>query len=73
MEHIYEKYKERGVTPTFRPKDLMQYETVLSSLQEAASTSPHVKDIIICEKLTSLLTLLMEDSWTAEEKNTAST
>lgn len=72
MKNIYQKYKERGGTPTFRPKDLMRYENVLSALLEATSASSHVKDMILCEKLTSLLTLLMEDSWQLDVKDTVS-
>ena len=68
MGSIYQKYVERGGTPVFRPKDPLRYETVLSSLLEIASSSSHVKDMSICEKLTALLTFLMEDSWHADSR-----
>ena len=34
MENIYQKYIERGGTPTFHPKELLRYENVLSALTE---------------------------------------
>ncbi|WP_246597742.1 helix-turn-helix transcriptional regulator [Faecalicatena faecalis] len=63
MDAIYAKYVERGGTPAFHPKDVFRYETLISTLNEIAASSSYVKDMSICEKLTALLTLLMEDSW----------
>lgn len=67
MDAIYAKYRERGGTPAFHPADLLHYETLLSTLHEIAASSSYVKDMSICEKLTALLTLLMEDSWRMDQ------
>ena len=69
MQQIYIKYKERGGTPCFRPKDIARYDTILSEINASADSSSYVKDMLIFQKLTCLLTYLMEDSWmTARNK-----
>ena len=50
---VYEKYKERGGRPVFHPDDL-------------ASSADYIRDMRINEKLGTLLTLLMEQSWHPE-------
>lgn len=63
---IYEKYKERGGTPVFHPDNLDNYISILSNIQDIAASSDHVRDMRINERLNSLLTLLMEESWHPE-------
>lgn len=66
MGSIYEKYKERGGRTCFHPKKSENYRRLLQELYQIASTEDHVRDMKIFEKLTSLLTLLMEESWHPE-------
>lgn len=74
---IYEKYRERGGRPVLTVSDRTQWEELLDSIYEIAASNLSVrnlaiKDMQICEKLTSLLTLLLEQSGSndgPEEKN----
>jgi AraC-like DNA-binding protein len=63
MNGIYEKYVERGGQPLFQSKNKMHYDKILTHLYEVAASNAYLRDMQIYEKLTSLLTLLMEDSW----------
>lgn len=71
MTGIYQKYVERGGTPAFETQHINDYVQQLNNLYEIAASSVYIKDMKIFEQLTSLLTLLMEDSWApaAESKN----
>lgn len=63
MSGIYQKYLERGGRPCFKSKSLEEYMLLLDHIYELAASTDYIKDMKICEKLTSLLTLLMADSW----------
>lgn len=63
MSGIYQKYTERGGTPCFHAKNFAAFDKNLSQIYEAASSDAYIRDMKICEKLTELLTLLMEESW----------
>ena len=63
MSSIYEKYAERGGRPCFTPGDILGFEGLLDAIYEIAVSDIYIRDMKICEKLTSLLTLLMEESW----------
>ena len=65
---IYEKYKERGGRPVFHPDDPSQFTTILTDLYSLASSSDYIRDMRINERLGSLLTLLMEESWHPESR-----
>ena len=65
---IYEKYKERGGSPVFHPDAPAQFTTILTDLYSLASSSDYIRDMRINESLSSLLTLLMEQSWHPESK-----
>ena len=66
MIGIYEKYLERGGLPTFTPDDSAAFSNILSSLLTFASTEDHIRDMKINEKIASLLTLIMSESWHPE-------
>lgn len=66
---IYEKYKERGGSPVFRPDTLSNFTTILTNLYTLASSSDYIRDMRINESLSNLLTLLMEQSWHPESKS----
>lgn len=61
--NIYQKYRERGGLPAFHPDDPAQYALVFDSLYKIAFGNSYVRDMEINEKLSLLLTHLMEDSW----------
>ena len=63
MPGIYQKYMTRGGLPCFFSKNIEEYELLLDQIYELASSTDYIRDMKICEKVTSLLTLLMEDSW----------
>lgn len=67
MNGIYNKYVERGGRPVFTPVDFKYYESLLDDVYRITASNAHIKDMQIFEKLTSLLTLLMEQSWNPEE------
>lgn len=64
MAAIYKKYVERGGRPSFTTEHFSDYANLLDKLHETASSPDYIKDMKIFEQLTSLLTLLMADSWT---------
>ena len=63
---VYEKYKERGGRPVFHPDDIAPFVSLLTDLYNLAATSDYIRDMRINEKLGTLLTLLMEQSWHPE-------
>ena len=63
---VYEKYKERGGRPVFHPDDLTPFTSLLTDIYNLASSSDYIRDMRINEKLGTLLTLLMEQSWHPE-------
>ena len=63
---VCEKYKERGGRPVFHPDDLTPFTSLLTDLYNLASSSDYIRDMRINEKLGSLLTPLMEQSWHLE-------
>lgn len=65
---IYEKYKERGGSPVFHPDSLTSFTAILTDLYSLASSSDYIRDMRINESLSTLLTLLMEQSWHPESK-----
>ena len=65
---VYEKYKERGGLPVFHPADIEPFTTLLTDIYDLASSSDYIRDMRINEKLGSLLTLLMEQSWHPEKR-----
>ncbi len=70
MAGIYQKYKERGGHPCFSTNHMNEYLQLLDNIYNIASSSFYVKDMKIFEKLTALLTLLMEDSWSSGKNKT---
>lgn len=69
---VYEKYKERGGLPVFHPADIEPFTTLLTDIYDLASSSDYIRDMRINEKLGSLLTLLMEQSWHPESMTVVS-
>lgn len=63
VKGIYDKYIERGGQCCFRTAYPNKFQEVLSDLYDIASSDSYIRDMQISEKLTSLLTLLMAESW----------
>ncbi len=60
---VYNKYKERGGLPAFHTTHPDEYLRLWSQLFHIAASQDHVRDMRINEHLSSLLTLLMIESW----------
>lgn len=67
MSSIYEKYRERGGLPCFHPRNPENFDFILNRLYELAASEDYIRDMKLCEALTSLLTLLMAESWYPEK------
>ena len=63
MNNIYDKYIERGGLPKFHPEEFQRFDSLLDELLVISSSDEYVRDMLIFEKLTNLLTLLMKESW----------
>lgn len=72
VKNIYEKYTERGGQPFFHPKNREAFEGLLGEIYAAAESAAYLRDMKIMEKLTSLLVLLMEESWHPENRKEVS-
>lgn len=66
MDGIYEKYTERGGRPHFTPNDVKLFSELLTDLHVIANSEDYIRDMRINEKITSLLTLIMAESWHTE-------
>lgn len=66
MSAIYEKYCERGGQPVLHSSEVAQIVLLLNELYNLASSQDYIRDMRINEKLSALLTLLMEQSWHPE-------
>lgn len=63
---IYDKYVERGGAPVFSPDKFHEIQQIITELYEIANSIDYIKDMRINEKLSRLLTVLMEESWHPE-------
>lgn len=68
---IYDKYRERGGRPTFHPEDGEKIEEVWTSLMTVAGSADYMRDMLINQHLSTLLTLVMSESWHPEDATTA--
>lgn len=66
MPSIYEKYRERGGKSVFHSENKAQFTSILTELYTLAASADHIRDVRMNEKLSGLLTLLMEQSWHPE-------
>lgn len=63
MNGIYNKYLQRGGLPCFTSQYPQKYQELLDGLYDIAASDLYIRDMKIYEKLTALLSLLMEESW----------
>ena len=70
MASIYEKYKERGGRAVFVPQDeiLESLMDVHRALMEIAQSIDYMRDMLINQELSRLLTLIMSESWHPEDQ-----
>lgn len=66
MSNIYDKYIERGGRPVFHSDNVDSILGLLYELYTLANSTDYVKDMIINEKLSILLTYIMKESWHPE-------
>lgn len=69
LDKIYEKYTEENPSPVFSPLFTHSYEKLLTELQEITASDSGAKDMMICEKLTGLLALILHDCETNESNH----
>ncbi len=67
MGQVFDKYCERGGQPVFVPTSLDEMDRVWNALMEVASGHDYMRDMLINQHLSTLLTLLMAESWHPEE------
>lgn len=70
---VYAKYVERGGRPVFKPATPDRFQDCWESIFAIAGGSDYIRDMKINEGLSSLLTLLMNESWNPDERRKAST
>ena len=70
MEGIYGKYRERGGRPVFRPKSKIPFAEILNKIYDTAAGDDFMRDMRLNEQLSSLLTMIMENSWVPENQKT---
>ena len=68
LSSIYNKYCERGGRPVFAPSDTEIFVNVIRELIGIARSGEHIRDMLINEKLSLLLRLIMAESWPPEDK-----
>jgi len=68
MEAIYAKYCERGGRPVIQGANTAAYQQLFEELYAIAASDDYIRDMRINEKLSGLLTLLMESSWHQESR-----
>lgn len=71
IEPIYDKYLERGGFTVYQTVQFDTFSALLSDIYKLASSDNYIRDMLIHEKLTSLLTLLMSESWHPANAGTA--
>lgn len=71
LPSIYNKYCERGGRPVFTPEDSAPFFNVFNQLFSTAGSADYMRDMLINQHLSTLLTLVMSESWHPEDATTA--
>ncbi|MCD8118088.1 MAG: AraC family transcriptional regulator [Lachnospiraceae bacterium] len=71
MAGIYSKYRERGGYSVFHPDNVNAYEELLDDIMRTASSDIYTRDMHIFDRLSSLMTKIMDESWHPESKAAA--
>ena len=71
LPSIYQKYCERGGRPVFRPSTNDNLKAIIEehdALMKTAKSDDYMRDMLINQHLSVLLTLIMSESWHPEDK-----
>ncbi|MCD7834712.1 MAG: AraC family transcriptional regulator [Lachnospiraceae bacterium] len=68
MSAVYNKIRERGLKPVFHPEDNGFYVEILKELYETANGNSYVRDALINEILTRMVTELLKETVYEGEK-----
>lgn len=70
MASIYDKYCERGGRVTFSPNPdkMEEIGSVWKEIMDTASSDDYMRDMLINQQLSTLLTLIMSESWHPEDQ-----
>lgn len=73
MSSIYDKYCERGGRPTFMlsTNELEKMNSVWTDIMTTAKGTDYMRDMLINEQLSTLIRLIMEQSWHPEDQRHA--
>lgn len=73
LSSIYDKYCERGGRAVFTPVDNTRQaiDSVWTQLMTTAKSSDYMRDMLINEQLSKLLTMIMSYSWHPEDRTSA--
>ena len=71
MGSVYNKYCERGGRPVFAPEHSVPFFDVFNQLYSTAGSDDYIRDMLINQHLSTLLTLVMSESWHPEDATTA--
>ena len=71
LANIYQKYKERGGLPAFKPSDFKIYLSKFEELYKTVLSQSYTKDMDINTGISSILSSLMKDSWHPEKSFTS--
>lgn len=72
MDSLYQKYIERGGQPVFTSEQFEEYISCLDQIFKIADSLDYIKDMMLNEQFSHLLSLLMKDSWNPEQAKEAS-
>lgn len=67
LPSIYNKYCERGGRPVFTPDNSTPFFAVWDELMKVAGSADYMRDMLINQHLSTLLTLTMSESWHPED------
>ena len=71
LPSIYQKYCERGGRPVFRSSNDDKLKAIMEEhyvLMETAKSDDYMRDMLINQHLSALLTLIMSESWHPEDQ-----
>ena len=71
LPSIYNKYCERGGRPVFTPDDSAPFFGIWDEMMEVAGSADYMRDMLMNQHLSVLLTLVMRESWHPEDATTA--
>lgn len=69
LSNIYSKYLSREGLNIFKSKDFNKYESLIDDVQLIADSNDYMKDMIINEKLASLLSILLSETIYEKDDN----